>query len=127
MSSLLLPRNLTKLLYRGCLLHLPGFQKVLLLLSGRRVAPPPKFSKLIGSSSIDQVCGSAHCLLTPYWATKRAVSMSSSERTKQLEAPMNARQASQRGGELLTHWDTKAGKITLSGKSVVWGEGNLVL
>ena len=53
--------------------------------------------------------------------------MSSSERTKQLEAPMNARQASQRGGELLTHWDTKAGKITLSGKSVVWGEGNLVL
>ena len=53
--------------------------------------------------------------------------MSSSEQTKQLEAPMNARQASQRGGELLTHWDTKAGKITLSGKSVVWGEGNLVL
>ena len=126
MSSLLLPRNLTKLLYRECLLHLPGFQKVLLLLSGRRVAPQ-KISKLINSSSIDQVCGSAHCLLTPYWATKRAVSMSSSERTKQLEAPMNARQASQRGGELLTHWDTKAGKITLSGKSVVWGEGNLVL
>ena len=88
---------------------------------------PQRFSKLIDSSSIDQVCGSAHCLLTPYWATKRAVSMSSSDRTKQLEAPMNARQASQRGGELLTHWDTKAGKITLSGKSVVWGEGNLVL
>ena len=81
-------------------------------------------------SSIDQVCGSAHCLLTPYWATKRAASMpsdASSERTKLREDAMNARQASRRGGELLTHWDTKAGKITLSGQSVVWGEGNLAL
>ncbi|KZP02739.1 Diaminopimelate epimerase-like protein, partial [Athelia psychrophila] len=39
----------------------------------------------------DHVCGSAHCLMTPYWARKRGSSVAP-------DTPMKARQVSKRGG-----------------------------
>lgn len=80
--------------------------------------------------TLDHVCGSAHCLLTPYWATKH-VSPSeptpSAEEEKALEAPLRARGVSARGGKLLVNWDRKEGKVNLSGEGVVWGRGEILV
>lgn len=61
----------------------------------------------------DPVTGSAHCVLTPYWAARL-------RKTK-----LHARQLSERGGEL---WCELAGdRVLLKGKAVVTVEGVLTI
>lgn len=61
----------------------------------------------------DPVTGSAHCTLTPYWATRL-------NKTK-----LHAKQISSRGGEL---WcELKVDRVWISGKVLLYLEGNLQL
>ncbi|KAF7981192.1 hypothetical protein HWV62_34509 [Athelia sp. TMB] len=61
----------------------------------------------------DQVCGSAHCLLAPYWAQKRGPLVAPS-------TPMSARQVSKRGGLLRVSWNQELESVTIRGDVVVW-------
>ena len=65
----------------------------------------------------DHVCGSAHCLLTPYWAGKFAKN----------EAELFAKQVSERGGDLRTIWHEADSTITLSGQTKVIMKGEVFL
>lgn len=61
----------------------------------------------------DPVTGSAHCLLTPFWAAK-------------LHRPvLRARQLSPRGGELLCEW--RSDRVLLSGSAVTFLQGTIQL
>ncbi|KDQ63144.1 hypothetical protein JAAARDRAFT_168655 [Jaapia argillacea MUCL 33604] len=62
----------------------------------------------------DHVCGSAHCLTGPYWATKKG--LGSSE--------MRAKMVSERGGDLRVVWDEGENLIKLRGdvKATARGE-----
>lgn len=62
----------------------------------------------------DQVCGSANCLLGPYWANRTG--------TKSNEV-MAVKQGSLRGGDLWVRYDRERGKIGCRGESVVVAEG----
>lgn len=66
----------------------------------------------------DHVCGSAHCLLIPYWYKKRGIS--GGTETK-------ARQVSIRGGELKVDWDTEMDIVRLMGQVTILGKGELEL
>ena len=59
----------------------------------------------------DPVTGSAHCILTPYWAKRLG-------KTK-----MSARQISARGGELAV--EARGGRVLISGRVVPYMEGRL--
>jgi len=63
----------------------------------------------------DQVCGTAHCLLTPYWTRKHGL----------VGAQVKARQVSSRGGELGVLWDAEKDIVKLSGEAIVISEGNI--
>jgi predicted PhzF superfamily epimerase YddE/YHI9 len=59
----------------------------------------------------DPVTGSAHCLLTPYWAKKLGISR------------LTARQISQRGGDLTC--ELKGDRVFISGRAVKYMEGEI--
>ena len=59
----------------------------------------------------DPVTGSAHCMLTPYWANKLN------------KAKLTARQLSQRTGELVC--ELKEDRVLISGKAVLYLEGTI--
>lgn len=59
----------------------------------------------------DPVTGSAHCMLTPYWAHKLN------------KAKLTARQLSQRRGELVC--ELKGDRVLISGKAVLYLEGTI--
>lgn len=63
----------------------------------------------------DHVCGSAHCLLTPYWAQKTANG----------ENEMQAKQVSQRGGDLRVFWKKDEGRVALQAETVITMKGEL--
>ncbi|EGN96953.1 hypothetical protein SERLA73DRAFT_161888 [Serpula lacrymans var. lacrymans S7.3] len=65
----------------------------------------------------DPVCGTAHCLLTPYWSTK----------THQEGQDLRVKQVSPRGGDLLVRWEKERGIVKLRGKAIVTTSGNLHL
>ncbi|KAI0697593.1 hypothetical protein BC835DRAFT_1337853 [Cytidiella melzeri] len=71
------------------------------------------FAPLVGVPE-DHVCGSAHCMLTPYWA----------EKLGQGGKEMSAKQVSERGGDIRTAWREAEETITLSGqaRTVLTGE-----
>ncbi|KZP30679.1 Diaminopimelate epimerase-like protein [Athelia psychrophila] len=73
------------------------------------------FSPNVGCPE-DHVCGSAHCLLTLYWAHKRSSSVAPN-------TPMKARQVSERGGILQVRWDPKLESVTVGGDVVLWAQG----
>jgi predicted PhzF superfamily epimerase YddE/YHI9 len=59
----------------------------------------------------DPVTGSAHCVLTPYWATRLG------------KKRLHARQLSTRGGEL---WCTLAGdRVKIAGHAVLYLKGGI--
>ncbi|KAI0070480.1 Diaminopimelate epimerase-like protein [Panus rudis PR-1116 ss-1] len=72
----------------------------------------------------DHVCGSAHCLLTPYWSRKLA-----------LEGEViQAKQVSARGGDLKVIWhkpeksvEGELGRVALRGETVLTVKGDLFL
>jgi len=96
--------------------------------SSKEVFVSRMFAPLAGVPE-DHVCGSAHCLLTPYWAQKRASSPSSVS----VETPMQARQVSSRGGLLLVSWTPAAderkvgGFVSISGEVTMWGRGEVFI
>jgi PhzF family phenazine biosynthesis protein len=62
----------------------------------------------------DPVTGSAHCVLTPYWAKRLG------------KASMTARQISRRGGELVCGLPGGPGeRVTIAGKAVPYLEGRI--
>lgn len=62
----------------------------------------------------DPVCGSAHCVLGPYWSTKLE------------KNTLLAHQASKRGGRLVLELDKKSGRVYISGQSTISMIGVLV-
>jgi PhzF family phenazine biosynthesis protein len=61
----------------------------------------------------DPVTGSAHCVLTPYWAARLG------------KQKLNARQISARGGELVC--TLRGARITLAGHGVLYLEGTITV
>ncbi|KAH7883979.1 hypothetical protein F5I97DRAFT_1814010 [Phlebopus sp. FC_14] len=66
----------------------------------------------------DQVTGSAHTMLVPYWA-KRLRKGEGEE--------MYARQVSVRGGDLWVRWEQMRGKVVIKSKAVYFAKGELDL
>jgi predicted PhzF superfamily epimerase YddE/YHI9 len=84
------------------------------LFVSRMFAPsmlPPPFSE-------DQVCGSAHCLLAPYWYKKKGL---------QVDQASCAKQVSSRGGYLGLSLDQAANTVGLKGETFVMAEGNIYI
>ncbi|KZS91480.1 Diaminopimelate epimerase-like protein [Sistotremastrum niveocremeum HHB9708] len=63
----------------------------------------------------DPVTGSAHCLLGPYWSDKLKVG----------SKPLNARQVSPRGGDLVVVWNKPKGTCLLRGNACPVAEGKI--
>ncbi|KAG6900271.1 hypothetical protein C0993_000459 [Termitomyces sp. T159_Od127] len=70
------------------------------------------------SGDEDHVCGSAHCLMAPYWYRRLGIDTTSEIKAKQVSA---------RGGDLTISWDSKKNRITLAGEVVVLGNGEMKL
>ncbi|KAJ7110362.1 hypothetical protein C8R43DRAFT_165755 [Mycena crocata] len=70
---------------------------------------PPPFSE-------DAVCGSAHCLLAPYWSTKKGLVANQ---------PFTAKQVSSRSGELGLVWNRDTGLVALKGQTFVIATGEI--
>lgn len=65
----------------------------------------------------DHVCGSAHCLLIPYWTSKL------SRRGEEILA----KQVGQRGGDLKVRWLESEGLVALGGQTRTTMKGELFL
>ena len=63
----------------------------------------------------DHVCGSANCLLGPYWADKL-------DKTK-----LFAKQVSKRGGEVWVEVDEKQRKVRVQGEAAMVSKGQIIL
>ena len=61
----------------------------------------------------DPVTGSAHCVLTPYWAARLG------------NEQLTARQISARGGELIC--TLRGGRVTIAGHAVLYLEGAITI
>jgi len=59
----------------------------------------------------DQVTGSAHCLMTPYWAARLG------------KTRLNARQLSKRGGTLVC--EDRGERVAISGRAVFYAQGEI--
>lgn len=64
----------------------------------------------------DHVCGSANCLLGPYW----------SKALGKGDAVMVSKQVSQRGGTLKVAWNEKDALLTLAGEAIIVAKGELL-
>ncbi|KAJ7112857.1 hypothetical protein C8R43DRAFT_1099561 [Mycena crocata] len=64
----------------------------------------------------DAVCGSAHCLLAPYWSRKKSLVPN---------REFKAKQVSSRGGNLSLVWDQGNGLLTLKGETFVMASGEI--
>ncbi|KZV83748.1 Diaminopimelate epimerase-like protein [Exidia glandulosa HHB12029] len=63
----------------------------------------------------DPVCGSAHCILTPYWT--KVLGQEGRE--------LAAKQVSARSGDLWVEWNTAKSRVTIKGKAVTAATGVL--
>lgn len=75
------------------------------------------FAPAIGMEE-DHVCGSANCLLGPYWAKKKRI---------QSGEEMFARQVSARGGELWVIFDEETQLVKLRGEVKLVAKGQFHL
>ncbi|KAG6919050.1 hypothetical protein DXG01_009760 [Tephrocybe rancida] len=66
----------------------------------------------------DAVCGSAHCLMVPYWCKQFGLAIGQE---------MRARQVSARGGELKLVWRPDMSTVKLAGEVVILGKGEVRL
>ena len=66
----------------------------------------------------DHVCGSANCLLAPYWAKKLC---------KKDGEEMHAKSVSQRFGDLWTEVDMVNKKVLLSGEATTFAQGQFTI
>lgn len=65
----------------------------------------------------DHVCGSAHCLLGPYWSHKKGIIAGT---------VLKSTQVSPRGGDLWLVWDEKEQVIRLKGQLFIFATGDFV-
>lgn len=65
----------------------------------------------------DPVCGSAHSVMTPFWAGKLGFG----------EDEVAVKQVSRRGGELAVKWDRSTGTVTLRGNTRTVTAGHMYL
>jgi len=70
----------------------------------------------MAAPSEDPVCGSAHAVMAPYWYTKKAI-------TPGVE--INAKQVSERGGDLRVVWEKSDNTVKLSGRCAIIISGHL--
>ncbi|KIJ68845.1 hypothetical protein HYDPIDRAFT_107106 [Hydnomerulius pinastri MD-312] len=73
------------------------------------------FAPLNGISE-DQVTGSAHTMLVPYWSARLG---------KPDGEEMYARQVSRRGGDLWVRWEKNPGKVVIKSRAVYFAKGEL--
>jgi predicted PhzF superfamily epimerase YddE/YHI9 len=66
----------------------------------------------------DPVCGTAHCILTPYWSKKLDI-----PRGQEIEA----KQVSARGGVLKLVWNPELEKVHLKGKMTQLAHGQALV
>lgn len=66
----------------------------------------------------DHVCGSAHTLLVPYWASRLG---------KKNQEEIYVRQVSPRGGGLWVTWDQDKGLVRLKGHAKAFGKGDFTI
>lgn len=64
----------------------------------------------------DSVCGTAHCLLTPYWCEKYGIAPGQE---------VNAKQVSARGGNIKAVWDDVGGTVKLRGQAAIIATGQI--
>ncbi|MDP0499743.1 MAG: PhzF family phenazine biosynthesis protein [Verrucomicrobiota bacterium JB022] len=95
--------ELTALPYRGLILTAPG----------ERTDFVSRFFAPAFGVDEDPVCGSAHCLLTPYWAQKLG------------KTELTALQVSQRGGELFCRLEED--RVAIAGHSRLYAQGDIAL
>lgn len=62
----------------------------------------------------DPVCGTAHCVLTPYWCEKRGIPPGQE---------VNAKQLSARGGHIRAVWDNVNERVKLRGQAAIFATG----
>ena len=66
------------------------------------------------SEAEDPFCGTAHCLLTPYWSEKYGIAPGQEVSAKQLSA---------RGGSIRAVWDDVGGTVKLRGQCAIFASG----
>lgn len=76
------------------------------------------FAPTILPSDEDHVCGSAHCLMVPYWYKKQGIPTGQEARAKQV---------SRRGGDLKVVWEAERKIVRLMGATTVLAKGELYL
>lgn len=86
--------------------------------SGNEVFVSRMFSPLGVEGGEDPVCGSAHCLIGPYWYGKQGIPA---------RQEIKAKQVSPRGGDLKLVWDEEEGNIKLRGELAIIATGELQL
>ncbi|KAG9000347.1 hypothetical protein FRB94_011977 [Tulasnella sp. JGI-2019a] len=86
------------------------------------IAPHAKFvSRAFGpalGSNEDPVCGSAHCLLAPYWSQLLMIPPGE---------VIPARQVSPRGGDLDIIWEKAKGTVKIRGRAVFTARGEMYI
>ena len=70
----------------------------------------------------DHVCGSANCLMAPYWSAKLLEGT-----TEGIEKEMRVAQVSRRGGELWAIAKKSEEKVLLRGEVKVFAQGQLIM
>jgi predicted PhzF superfamily epimerase YddE/YHI9 len=83
--------------------------------SGGEVYHTRMFAPLVGGIDEDHVCGSANCLMGPYWAEKKGFG----------SEEMKVRQVSARGGDIRVV--CQDGVVKLRGQARVTGKGEIYL
>jgi len=64
----------------------------------------------------DSACGTAHCLLTPYWCEKYGIAPGQE---------VSAKQVSKRGGSIWAIWDDVRGTVKLRGQAAIFATGQI--
>lgn len=72
------------------------------------------FSPTMLAEGEDPVCGTAHCLLTPYWCEKHGIAPGQE---------ISAKQVSGRGGNIRAIWDNVSGTVKLRGQGAIFATG----
>ncbi|KIP10072.1 hypothetical protein PHLGIDRAFT_101637 [Phlebiopsis gigantea 11061_1 CR5-6] len=75
------------------------------------------FAPAIAVPAEDHVCGSAHCLLAPYWSAKLGKG----------DEEMRAKQVSARGGDLKVRFLGSQGRVALGGQTKTTLKGSVLL
>jgi len=102
------------------MLKLPGAPAVIVTSGTSASYPEAKFISRMFAPSFgvpeDPVCGSAHCVLTPYWSQVLGIPPGE---------VIRARQVSRRGGDLELVWEKAKGTVKIRGEAAIVARGEL--